>query len=1305
MQHINISVSNDEKNFYGKDEYGNNNCNKEDYFNDIWNNLKKIEEKYLDKIFNHSDYFITDDESELFYEQGIYLENIEWTDDDINDIPPIKIYYVTYRKLNKEQLKYYIYWRTCFKKGKYIVTGYKSYYYLYAYELMAELGDFSIQERWEQFRTLYEQFEKEGLSYSYWLLDYCHLYGLPIKKEIPVEESYNNNLTIVKEIISSNYDNVFEFIQRKSAWKVKGSTFVKRADCLEDIKIIIKNMMPELEKLFLEKGLVFSDFLIGKYGMVEYDAWPYRRSVWTAKVLGQIIGKPPIKKIFDEILPDQTIYITDRYGEIKRATATKLYYYDPYLSEYILKYTEMMFREYFGYEYLAWPEALIGALKMRIGGCVEYILSTNKEYQKKQKKYISLYPNITKIIRFSVKDYMDKNEKRLNALKKVFEDSRPKISNKGIVVSKSPGIEEIVSFINTSSMKLDMKELLKFYETMTMTTKKTKAKILTQIIWNFWILHGCAEYSYEELKEKIIGNDWDIEYKKFIADKNYRRGLSYLTSRHDPRKGVLKSYYSEEIIVDCILLALKAFNKVCDFYNVDSTEILLGEWTTKKIEKKNEGIDVYTDVEHEITINLDDIEIYQYSPSLGLILHTYNTNGAILDFVQNFMKLIDMELRKHVNYRSALKIDTDYGMFSISKYRQCIEAIPKIISKVVRFVLEYNNPKKTKAYEKHFVEINKNNSRKLEILEIETGQYLSVTECIDEAIKDYYPISEITKLKIDSLDKYSKAIDNNDWITAINALERAVNLGYKKDYSIIYQSYLFGKGNLEADYKKGTEWLSRFYKDYHDGEIDSDISAKTMLEVCYNLGISHAKELERKNISNGIEYTEQLFYEAINYGIQIEKSDKNTIDYLLEIGCCFYYGEIKFFGYRKISVEKNFSKAYKAFSVAEKLGNTTAMFMIAKMYENGAYVFKNKEYAKRLYLEAAMSKETNAVIWCQNNFIDFMQWDKLDIWDKVSLPSDSLEYVKETELYKIKRYSEFKQLKIRDIIEHYSEMDIPDLCNYFSTTKKYMDDLVLYLDIRSNPKIKDLYLLRNNYIDDYHYEEETIYNNFIKSSFLPNAFINYINSMSEAQRIIIDKVNSKEYDVKTKKNFIINLLLKRTVCLAYEISIIYNLDIQDVISEAWCGLVEAVNKHSLRKNKNLVSDIMKYVLEYISVNNYKNQISRLTEIKCLVYDFAEIDEVDGTVIFNSRDFYNINESEPDSIIYEENWDMICNIADLKKFLNILTKKEQKIICLYYGIECDRRKIGEIANVYGISGQRVSQIIKRVLEKIKKYLRQ
>lgn len=37
MQHINISVSNDEKNFYGKDEYGNNlehymsNLKKKDY--------------------------------------------------------------------------------------------------------------------------------------------------------------------------------------------------------------------------------------------------------------------------------------------------------------------------------------------------------------------------------------------------------------------------------------------------------------------------------------------------------------------------------------------------------------------------------------------------------------------------------------------------------------------------------------------------------------------------------------------------------------------------------------------------------------------------------------------------------------------------------------------------------------------------------------------------------------------------------------------------------------------------------------------------------------------------------------------------------------------------------------------------------------------------------------------------------------------------------------------------------------------------------------------------------------------------
>lgn len=41
-----------------------------------------------------------DVESELFYEQGKYLSNIEWTGEEFSEVPQTEIIYCTYRKLN-----------------------------------------------------------------------------------------------------------------------------------------------------------------------------------------------------------------------------------------------------------------------------------------------------------------------------------------------------------------------------------------------------------------------------------------------------------------------------------------------------------------------------------------------------------------------------------------------------------------------------------------------------------------------------------------------------------------------------------------------------------------------------------------------------------------------------------------------------------------------------------------------------------------------------------------------------------------------------------------------------------------------------------------------------------------------------------------------------------------------------------------------------------------------------------------------------------------------------------------------------
>lgn len=734
-QYYEMRKNQDEPNLYVEEEE-----QKDDPFNDIWNGLKRIESKYQEKIDNEDNYIITDSKSELCYEQGKYLEDIEWTDHDIKEIPPISIPYVTFSDLNKEQLKYYLYWRTCFKKGKYIITGQQTYYYLYAYELMIELGNFSIMERWKQFNKLYEEFEKDGLSYSDWLIDYCHVYGLPVKRDITLNKKYDSNLEIAKEIIKSNYTNVFEIMHRKSAWKVKASAFVKKSNCLDDIKIIIKNSMPKLEELFRNNGLIFSDFLVGSYGMVEYAVWPYKRSIWTKKVLKEVLGKPITIKEFDEIYEERAVYITDINGNIKRSTSIVFHFYDAYLSEYILKYIEMLFREYFDYEYLTWPQELIGALRIKLSGQMEYILSVDEKEQARQKKYISLYPSITKILKESFENYKKLNEERMYILKESFEILRNK--RKECMIKKSPGIEEMIDFINSTSIKVSVKEVLNFYETMSISTKKAKAKILTQIIWNYWILHGCEECTYEELKQTIIGNNWNVKEKKFIVDKNYSKALTYLTNGHDPRIGILKKYYSEEIITDCIVLTLKVFDSICKFYEVDSTEILLGKWSTKKLEKNIYDISIYSGIDSEIIVNLDNIEIYKYSILSGMTLDTYDTNESTQNFIITFMKLIDNELRKYIGYKSYLKVNLLDSIFSAKEYKVCIDVIPEIINEVIHFVLEYNHPKKIVHFENEVIKITHDSLYKRISLNFKMQyKHLGITNCIRKTIEEYYSIS------------------------------------------------------------------------------------------------------------------------------------------------------------------------------------------------------------------------------------------------------------------------------------------------------------------------------------------------------------------------------------------------------------------------------------------------------------------------------------------------------------------------------------------------------------------------------------
>lgn len=69
-------------------------------------------------------------------------------------------------------------------------------------------------------------------------------------------------------------------------------------------------------------------------------------------------------------------------------------------------------------------------------------------------------------------------------------------------------------------------------------------------------------------------------------------------------------------------------------------------------------------------------------------------------------------------------------------------------------------------------------------------------------------------------------------------------------------------------------------------------------------------------------------------------------------------------------------------------------------------------------------------------------------------------------------------------------------------------------------------------------------------------------------------------------------------------------------------------------------------------------------------------------------------------IYEENYDLIGDKVDVMKIINTFNTRQQTIIKFYYGVESHSKTIEELSNDYKISRQRVQQIVKNGLEKIK-----
>ena len=193
----------------------------------------------------------------------------------------------------------------------------------------------------------------------------------------------------------------------------------------------------------------------------------------------------------------------------------------------------------------------------------------------------------------------------------------------------------------------------------------------------------------------------------------------------------------------------------------------------------------------------------------------------------------------------------------------------------------------------------------------------------------------------------------------------------------------------------------------------------------------------------------------------------------------------------------------------------------------------------------------------------------------------------------------------------------------------------------------------------------------------------------------LSKVEEEEYIKKMKegdseaRNQLIlhNLRLVAHIVKKFETS---GNDVDDLIGIGTVGLIKGIDTYSIEKKVKLTTYAAKCaeneILMYFRSN--KKNAKNVSIYDGVSYD-KEGNEITVLDVLKTKD--------PD---YLEDIYLKDNILLLRKYLNILSKRERKIINMRYGLEHEEEKTQkEIASALGISRSYVSRIEKRAITKI------
>ena len=212
---------------------------------------------------------------------------------------------------------------------------------------------------------------------------------------------------------------------------------------------------------------------------------------------------------------------------------------------------------------------------------------------------------------------------------------------------------------------------------------------------------------------------------------------------------------------------------------------------------------------------------------------------------------------------------------------------------------------------------------------------------------------------------------------------------------------------------------------------------------------------------------------------------------------------------------------------------------------------------------------------------------------------------------------------------------------------------------------------------------------------------NYLKNLKNCKPL--SKENEREFILDYKLNNNLesrNIVIQSNLKYACSIANSYRgkgVEFGELIAEANDGLMEAIEKYDIKQNIKFITYAKWWIIQRIT--------SRIAnKNKHNGYDLPTdniLKESDDDLFFanqNVNDDYN--KLFYDDIDYEK------NVNEIKNFIQMLFKnlndREKDIVKRYFGLNGKSENLNEISNTYGISSERIRQILDNSLKKLRSY---